>query len=66
LRQLEEENQRFGCSQRQALQVVRMPVYTCLCRPRRQDESVLKARITRMIQELGAQRNRAAERLQIT
>ena len=37
--------QRFGCSQRQALRVVRMSASTYLYVSRRKDESVLKARI---------------------
>lgn len=37
--------QRFGCSQRQALRVVRMSASTYLYVPVRKDETVLKARI---------------------
>ena len=37
--------QRFGCSQRQALRIVRMSASTYLYVSQRKDESVLKARI---------------------
>lgn len=37
--------QRFGCSQRQALRIVRMSASTYLYVSQRNDESVLKARI---------------------
>jgi hypothetical protein len=36
--------QRFGCSQRQALRIVRTPASTYLYVSQRKDESVLKAR----------------------